>query len=1019
MNGHDQLDLAALRQRLSSQGGKQYWRSLEELAGTPEFQAFLDHEFPQHSEQAESLGLIGPVNRRQMISLMGASLAMAGLTACSRPDDKIVPYVTPPEYMVPGKPLYYATSFEQSGLATGVLVESHLGRPTKIEGNPDHPASLGATDAFTQASILQLYDPDRSQTVVHLGNISSWEAFQAWFNEQKNSITAKKGQGLHILTEAISSPTLVDQFAKLQTQWPQMQWHVYEPAGRDAARAGSQLAFGEVVNTVYDFEKAAVIVSLGSDFLCSGAGSVRYTRQYAARRREAAAAIEEGKTAPAMTRLYVAETTPTSTGAAADHRLPVRASEMEAFTRALAAGIEGKPVAADKHQKWIEAVARDLKKNAGACVVIAGDEQPAMVHALAHQMNHALGNFGKTVVYTTPVESASLSAKSAVTAPLESLVTLNEALKAGDVDLLIVIGSNPRYSAPGDIDFAAHFGKARQVVHAGLYQDETAEYSHWHLPLSHYLESWGDTRAFDGTASLVQPLIAPLYDSRSAIEIMSGLLGKPGRSGYDIVREYWKAHLAGLKAPADFEPAWRRALHDGVIPGTAAAAKSPSLKPLPASNVSMSATKFELVFRPDSTVGDGRWANNGWLQELPKSMTRLTWDNVAQVSPADAEAAKLQNGSQIQLVVNGHTMKAPVWVTPGQASGSITVTLGYGRWRAGRVGTGVGFNAYELRSAASPWFQTDLTFTSLEGEYPLSATHTHHQMEGNQIHGMAGRNPVRAGTAAEFAKDHDFAAKMGEAPPRALSLYPEFKHDGYGWGLAVDLSSCVGCNACVVACQSENNIPIVGKDQVSHGREMHWIRIDRYYEGELDNPDAHFQPVMCQQCENAPCEVVCPVGATAHSAEGLNDMVYNRCVGTRYCANNCPYKVRRFNYLAFQDWDTPSLNLMRNPNVTTRSRGVMEKCTYCVQRIQGAKIEAEKENRQVRDGEIQTACQQVCPAQAIVFGNIHDPNSRVSKLKSSPLNYGLLEDLQTRPRTSYQARLRNPNPELEKAVEKA
>jgi MoCo/4Fe-4S cofactor protein with predicted Tat translocation signal len=1016
MNGHQQLDLAALRQRIAGHKGRQYWRSLEELAGTPEFQAFLDHEFPQHSEQAEALGLAGAVNRRQMISLMGASLAMAGLTACTRPQDKIVPYVTPPEFMVAGKPLYFASAFEQGGLATGVLVESNMGRPTKIEGNPDHPASLGATDAFTQASILQLYDPDRSQTVVHLGNISSWEAFQAWFNEQKNGITARKGQGLHILTETIGSPTLADQLAKLQALWPQMQWHVHEPAGRDMARAGSQLAFGDAVNTIYDFEKAAVIVSLGSDFLCSGAGSVRYTRQYAARRREAGAAIEEGKSDPVMTRLYVAETTPTSTGAAADHRLPVRASEMEAFARALATGIDGKPLAADKHQKWIEAVARDLKKNAGASVIIVGDEQPALVHALAHQMNHALGNVGKTVSYAAPVEAAPPPARGSSS---NSLTTLTEALKAGEVDLLIVIGANPRYSAPGDLDFKTHFAKARQVVHVGLYQDETAEWSHWHLPLAHYLESWGDARAFDGTVSLVQPLIAPLYDGRSAIEVVSGLLGKPGRSGYDIVREYWKTRHPALKTAADFEPAWRRALHDGVIPGTAATAKTPALKALPGSNVSASATKLELVFRPDPTIGDGRWANNGWLQELPKSMTRLTWDAVAQVSPADAEASKLQNGSQIKLGVNGRSVTAPVWVTPGQAEGSITVTLGYGRWRAGRVGTGVGFNAYEVRSASSPWFQTDLTFSSLEGEYPLSATHTHHQMEGTpgheKIDGMYGRNPVRAGTVAEFAKDHDFAAKMGENPPRSLSLYPEFKHDGYGWGLAVDLSSCVGCNACVVACQSENNIPVVGKEQVSHGREMQWIRIDRYYEGEIDNPDVHFQPVMCQQCENAPCEVVCPVGATSHSPEGLNAMVYNRCVGTRYCANNCPYKVRRFNFLAYQDWDTPSFNLMRNPNVTTRSRGVMEKCTYCVQRIQAAKIEAEKQDRSVRDGEIQTACQQVCPAQAIVFGNIHDPESRVSKLKASPLNYGLLADLQTRPRTSYLTRLRNPNPELEKA----
>ncbi len=551
-----------------------------------------------------------------------------------------------------------------------------------------------------------------------------------------------------------------------------------------------------------------------------------------------------------------------------------------------------------------------------------------------------------------------------------------------------------------------------------MYQDETAEYAHWHLPEAHYLESWGDARAFDGTVSLVQPLIAPLYAGKSYIEIMAILLGKE-QPGYDAVRDYWKKQKLG---GADFESAWRKTLHDGVMPATATPisalpAKSSALKTLPATNVtSTPASGLELVFRPDPSIGDGRWANNGWLQELPKSVSRLTWDAVAHVSPTLAEKMHLANGDMVELrVPGGRSTVGPVWVTPGQAENSVTVTLGYGRWRAGRVGNGLGFSAYELRSASSPWFVSGLEVKATGRHQELGATHTHHGIEGKEMHGMEGRRPVRVGTVEEYEKDPEFIRKEREVPSSALSLYPGFKHEGHAWGLAVDLSSCVGCNACVVACQAENNIPVVGKDQVIRGREMHWIRVDRYYEGSLDSPDTHFQPVMCQQCENAPCEVVCPVGATAHTEEGLNDMVYNRCVGTRYCSNNCPYKVRRFNFLAYQDWESESLASMRNPNVTVRSRGVMEKCTYCVQRISAAKIEAEKQipPELVADGAIQTACQQVCPAEAIVFGNINDPGSRVSRLKASPLNYGLLEEIHTKPRTSYLARLRNPNPELE------
>jgi molybdopterin-containing oxidoreductase family iron-sulfur binding subunit len=542
-------------------------------------------------------------------------------------------------------------------------------------------------------------------------------------------------------------------------------------------------------------------------------------------------------------------------------------------------------------------------------------------------------------------------------------------------------------------------------VHLGLYDDETARLCDWHIPEAHYLEAWSDARAYDGTATIIQPLIAPLYGGKSAHELLAEILGQPGRTGYEIVRDHWKSQYRGR----DFESFWRTALHEGMVAGTALPLKSVSLK----KGIGETGKRgngegggLEIVFRPDPTIWDGRFANNGWLQELPKPLTKLTWDNAALVSPATAERLGLSTGDVVDLQHGGRTVRAPVWILPGQAADSVTVHFGYGRTRAGRVGSGIGFNAYSIRTAAAPWFAWGLSIRKTGERYPLATTQEHHSMEGRHL--------VRAGTLAQYQEHPEFARKMGEEPTPEDSLYPKVAYDGYAWGMAIDLSACTGCNACVVACQAENNSPVVGKDQVARGREMHWIRIDRYYQGGLDDPDVYHQPVMCQHCENAPCEPVCPVGATVHSSEGLNDMVYNRCVGTRYCSNNCPYKVRRFNFLQFQDFETPSLKLMRNPNVTVRSRGVMEKCTYCVQRINAAKIEAEKENRSIRDGEIQTACQQACPTQAIVFGNINDTSSRVAKLKAEHSSYGLLAGLNTHPRTNYLAKVTNPNPEIEK-----
>ena len=991
-NSHT-VDLSAIRNRLGAPSAREYWRSLEELAETEDFQKYLHREFPEQASEWND-----PAGRRKFIKLMAASLALAGIGGCTRqPAETIVPYVRAPEQFVPGKPLYYATALTLGGIATGVLVESHLGRPTKIEGNELHPASLGATDPFAQASILSLYDPDRSQVISEAGRISTWGAFLAAATRALQDQKAKAGRGLRILTGAVTSPTLSAQLQSLLKLYPQARWHQYEPASRDNAKAGSLLAFGQIVETQYRVDRANVILSLESDFLSSGPGCLRYAREFSSRRR-----LEDHQRG--MNRLYVVESTPTNTGSIADHRLPLPAAEIETLARALAGRIGVPGVAGPSSlprggvESWIGSVARDLLKNRSDCLVIPGEQQTPGVHGLAHAMNHALGNVGHTVFYTDSVEANPVD-------QTESLRQLAADMAAGNVEMLVILGGNPVYDAPADFDFARRMDRVPLRIHLGLYEDETSNLCHWHLPEAHALESWSDARAFDGTVSIQQPLIAPLYGGKSAQELLAALSGQPGRSGYDIVREYWKSQEPG----PGFESFWRRSVHDGVMEGTAFRPRNVSLRPDFAAQVAAPAARegqgLEVVFRTDSTIYDGRFANNGWLQELPKSLTRLTWDNAAMLSPATAQRLGLASEDVVELRLEGRSVRAPVWVLPGQADNTVTVHLGYGRTRSGRVGTGVGFSAYAIRTSTAPWSCHGLEIIKTGDRHRLACTQSHHSMEG--------RNLVRTSTLDEYTREPDIIQKMSASPTPSLSLYPGFQYTGYAWGIVIDLNACVGCNSCVVACQAENNVPIVGKEQVSRGREMHWLRIDRYYRGDLDNPETFHQPVLCMHCENAPCEIVCPVAATAHSDEGLNDMVYNRCVGTRYCSNNCPYKVRRFNFLQFNDETTPVLKLMRNPDVTVRSRGVMEKCTYCVQRINEARITAEKDMRSVRDGEIVTACQAACPTQAIVFGNLNDPASRVARLKASPRNYGLLTELNTRPRTTYLARLRNPNPELE------
>jgi molybdopterin-containing oxidoreductase family iron-sulfur binding subunit len=977
-----------------------FWKSLDELADAPAFLEFLHREFPEQASMFEDAK-----GRREFMTLMGASLALAGLTACTKqPEEKILPYVRQPEQLVPGRPLFFATATGHDGYARGILVESHEGRPTKIDGNPDHPASLGGSDVFGQAHVLGLYDPDRSKTVLYVGQDRTWGDFRAALREALTKQKAKGGAGLRFLTGRNTSPTFAAQMKSLLAEFPGAKWTSWEPAGRDNARAGAVLAFGEPVEPQYRFDQADVILSLEADFVAGHPASLRLVREFAARRKPTGEK-------PQMSRVYVVEGSPTSSGACADHRLALRSSEIEGFARAVAAEL-GVAVQGGMPHPWVPAIASDLKRAGARALVMVGESQPPAVHANGLAINEALGAVGSTVSYTAPAETAP-------GAEAVGLAALVAEMRQGAVELLVILGSNPVYAAPADLEIAAALDKVPFRIHHGLANDETAARCHWHLPASHPLESWGDLRSADGTVSIVQPLIAPLYHTLSELEVVAGFT-EGEQKGYEIVRAYW----AGELGAGEFEKRWNRALHDGVVAGTAFEPRAVRVRAgewaIP-SAAKQPAGGLEIAFRTDPAVFDGRFANLGWLQELPRPLSKVTWDNVALVSPKTAaelggvtttQTASGHVTELAELTLGGRSIVAPLWVLPGHADGAVTVHLGYGRSRAGRVGNGVGFNAYALRTADAPWWSGGLQVRKTGGTARIACTQDHWTMEATAHHQAEERHVVRAVTLAELAKDPHAIQKLGHEPGPGLTMYPPHEYKGHAWGMAIDMSACVGCNACVTACQSENNIPVVGKDQVGRGREMHWIRVDRYYEGSPESPDTYHQPVLCMHCENAPCEVVCPVAATVHSEEGLNDMVYNRCVGTRYCSNNCPYKVRRFNFLLYQDWETPTFKMMRNPEVTVRSRGVMEKCTYCVQRISRARIDAKNQGRDMKDGDVVTACEAACPAQAIVFGDVNDPESRVSKLKAGERNYGLLTELQTKPRTSYLAAVRNPNPEL-------
>jgi MoCo/4Fe-4S cofactor protein with predicted Tat translocation signal len=972
-------DLESLRQKLATGNGPQFWRTLEGAAESDELHDYIEQEFPGLSGQVPQ-----GVDRRSLLKVMAASLAMAGAAACTKqPKELIVPYVRQPENLIPGMPLFYATAMPLGGYARGLLVESHTNRPTKVEGNPDHPASLGATGIFEQASVLNLYDPDRSQTVLREGRMGTWAEFTGAFSTEAQGLGTRKGEGFAVLTGATTSPTLLSQMNALLSQWPAAKWYVHEPAANPAIASAAKKIAGRNAIVTYDLSKADVVVSLDSDFLNIGPASIAYSKQFSARR-----AVEGGNK---RNRFYAVESTLTVSGSIADHRFPVKSSQVAtiAYQLAKACGATA-PDVQGTTPEWLAAVADDLKNAKGRCVIIPGEFQPEAVHLAAHAINAALGNLGQTVILLEGVEPDGTHSIEELTADLNS----------GHVEALVVLGVNPVYSAPAPLNFKDAIRKARLVVRLGQMFDETSRFSHWHIPEAHYLETWSDSRAFDGTTTIQQPLVAPLYSGKSPHEVLTILLGKPDQSSHDIVKSYWQEQHNN----ADFDAFWQRSLHDGWVNGLKSAQINPrgavTLPPAP-----VEATGTEIVFRPDPTIWDGAYSNNGWLQELPKPSTKMTWDNVVLVSPKDAQAMHAAAGDMLEVTVEGRTIKGPAWISPGMPQGTFTVTFGYGRDASGRVGNDIGYNAYAIQNAAY----------SYAASGSVKNTGVHYRLANVQeTQVMAGRAPVRAADISEFREHPDFPTLEQENKPLSheASLYKAWPYEGYKWGMSIDLNVCTGCSACIIACQSENNIAVVGKDQVARGRHMHWIRVDRYYHGNLDNPETYNQPIPCMHCEQAPCEVVCPVAATVHSNEGLNEMVYNRCVGTRYCSNNCPYKVRRFNFYLYSDWNTQSLYGMRNPDVTVRSRGVMEKCSYCVQRIQENKIKTEKEGRRIRDGEVVTACQQVCPTNAITFGDLNDKGSRVAQLHASQRNYGLLDDLNTRPRTTYLGYVRNPNEAL-------
>lgn len=1023
---------------------KSYWRSFGELVKSKTFNKFLHREFQEGASE------LSDPSRRSFMKLMGASAALAGVSGCGlrKPVQTIRPYVKMPENLIPGKANYYATTMNVGPDVTGLLVESHEGRPTKIEGNPLHDSSLGTTSVFHQASILDLYDPDRLKHSMKNGSVKSRDRIVEYFNELGADYRKKRGSGLSILTQSEMSPTFYRLLSVVNKVFPKAKVFRYDPVNFDNQTEGLMLATGKRIVPMYDFEKADIVVSFDSDFIGNEVNRLSNEKGFSARR--------DPDHRDGMNRLYVFENNYSVTGAKADHRIRLKSGDVEGVSYLVAwellkradvsSAISQKLLLEIKTQannykglvkkKVINAIVDDIMKNIGSSLFVAGIKQSPSVHATVAILNQVFKNVSKTVNYTEiPFSDFDLNKKTS----FNSFDKLVQNIDDGEVQALLILGGNPRFDAPSDLNFGPKLKKVKQSLHLTVSENETSELCDWVVPMSHYLESWGDATSLAGVSSIVQPLISPMYDSFTSIEVLTYLLGYRS-SGYANVRKTWRAKDKSI----DFNAAWKKWLHTGVISRkpnliNGKVVNSAGIQKLVSSHKPRLNEEIELVFNVDYSVFDGRFINNGWLQECPDPITKLTWDNAALVSPKTAKRLGLpalkgvkdietafQNPLDVMTIkVGPRSLETVFLVVPGHADDSISVFLGYGRKNVGRVGHDTGFNTYYLRSSNMPWVVPAVTVSSTNKTYELATTQEHGSMEGRPL--------VAEATLTEYKEHPNFAQEMEHFPPME-SLWEEHKYDkGYQWGMSIDLSKCSGCNACVIGCQSENNIPIVGKKEVLNGREMHWIRLDRYFEGEKGEEDPRVvqQPMTCLQCENAPCEQVCPVAATTHSEDGLNQMTYNRCIGTRYCSNNCPVKVRRFNFFDYHQRNPqsvkkdrkhlfdyvkepdPSIQKQFNPDVTVRMRGVMEKCTFCVQRIKKAKVDAKLEDRQIRDGEIQPACSQACSADAIVFGNINDPESRVSKLKKKQRDYQILKGLHLKARLSYIAAITNPHPLLE------
>lgn len=974
--------------------GKEYWQSLKELSDNPEIQAVINKEEKENSN----------FSRREFLSLMGASLALAGLAGCRRPVEKIIPYVVAPEEIIPGIPNYYATSYQRGFDALGLVVENHEGRPTKIEGNEKHPSSLGKTDSFTQAEILNLYDPDRSTSVLNKGAESTLQDFYSAWKAIYDKYIGNSGDGLVVISEASNAPTFTRLKKEFRKIFPNAKWIIYNTVNEENIINGIKQATDKFALPVYNYEKAKVVLSVDSDFLFMENGAVRNSMGFANARR-----VESEK--DDMNRLYVAESSMSVTGGMADHRVIVKTHELSDFIIAVANELEKQGISikgirnlkseAEFDQHFIKELVADLIKNRSESLITVGRNQPENIHALAYSINSALNNVGNTVdLYSID----------------KDLVPNSKEIYGLSASTIIMIGTNPVYSASKNSNITSLLENAKHSIQLSSHVDETTEFVEWHVNQSHFLEEWNDTQSIDGRIGITQPQILPLFNGISNIELIGLLVQGEAAKGYDLVQETWKKYLS-----SNFKSDWDKALHDGILTKTIKSPQNLKINGLAVSNEQLKRQSNNIVLelKPSASTYDGRFANNGWMQELPNPISKITWDNAACISHRTAKKLNVKNEDVVKLSNGREYVLLPIWVLPGHADDTITVEIGYGRKKSGRIGNNVGQNVYKLMNSTGQYIIDNISVAKIGTSYTVACTQDSHGMNNDKLADGAIQERLpsifREATLDEYKHHPDFVEHAVHHPP-LKSMWEEHEYDeSPQWGMTVDLNVCTGCNACSTACQSENNIPIVGKREVNMGREMHWIRLDRYFSGDPDNPEVAIQPVACQHCEMAPCEQVCPVAATTHTEDGMNGMTYNRCVGTRYCANNCPYKVRRFNFFNFTK-DMPEIvQMAQNPDVTVRFRGVMEKCTYCVQRVNVAKIDAKNDRRDIQDGEVVSACQQVCPTNAITFGNILDPGSAVGKARENNRNYALLGEFNTKPRTLYQAKLRNPNPKIVEA----